>query len=591
MNSFHSVDAGKYLATAFILLTFRLLYSLKNNRHLPPGPRGLPILGNILQFASASQIWLVFDKWKFQYGPIMYLNLAGQHIIVLNTKAAAIELLERRSAIYSDRPKSIVGKYIGAKLAMPFIGYGKRWQRMRRAAHAVLNARASARYQPVQIEEAVIFAHKLMCDTSSPLFAKIARSASSMISVIYGKQLLASSKGSEQSLDSDALQNHSSETHGLPPSDPLEALINAVHISTNALYPGTHLVESLPILDYLPAAMAKWKRKAKHDFQQISNVYKSYYNIAVISNQQQPSLCVSLAENEVTGELSEVEKAWITGTISAASLDTTTVTLSYFLYAMSLHPSVQERAHHELDEVVGRSRIPTFDDMMELSYIRAIVKEASSALNNIQMLTRSPRLGFEMGARHAVGLTARCNGGAISPVHENPVTHTLIDNFRFFYFHFKDDWYKGYFIPKGTIIFPNVWSMNREEETYGRDADQFSPERFLQKSGKGNRFIFRPEFESGDGHCTYGFGRRICVGKYVAENSLFITMCTILWALHIEPKAITTSSKGKRGPVKDVLNLMPDFDCQFSPRFPEAESILQHLQDNVLDTENNLAAS
>ncbi|KAF8823216.1 hypothetical protein HHX47_DHR10000370 [Lentinula edodes] len=298
----------------------------------------------------------------------MYLNLAGQHIIVLNTKAAAIELLERRSAIHSDRPKSIVGEYIGAKLAMPFVGYGKRWQRMRRAAHAVLNAQASARYQPVQIEEAVIFAHKLMCDTSSPLFAKIARSASFMISVIYSKQLLASSKGSEQSLDSDALQNHSSETHGLPPSDPLEALINAVHISTNALYPGAHLVESLPILDYLPAAMVKWKSKAKHDFQQISNVYKSSYNIAVISNQQQPSLCVSLAENEVTG------------TISAASLDTTTVTLSYFLYAMSLHPSVQERAHHELDEVVGRSRIPTVDDMMELPYIRAIVKEASSAL-------------------------------------------------------------------------------------------------------------------------------------------------------------------------------------------------------------------
>lgn len=73
------------------------------------------------------------------------------------------------------------------------------------------------------------------------------------------------------------------------------------------------------------------------------------------------------------------------------------------------------------------------------------------------MLTRSPRLGFEMGARHAVGLTACCNGGAISPVHENPVMHTLVDDFRFFSFHFKDDWYKGYFIPKGTIIFPNVW--------------------------------------------------------------------------------------------------------------------------------------
>ncbi|KAJ3806034.1 cytochrome P450 [Lentinula aff. lateritia] len=356
-------------------MTFRLLHDFKNNRHFPPGPRGLPILGNILQLASASQIWLIFDEWKSQYGPIMYLSLAGQHVIVLNTKAAAIELLERRSAIYSDRPKSIVGEYIRTKLAMPFVRYGKQWQRMWRAAHAVLNARASARYQPVQIEEAVIFAHKLMCDTSLPLFAKIARSASSMISVIYGKQLLESSK------------------------DPLQVLINIVHIFTNTLYPGAHLVECLPLLDYLPTAMAKWTRKAKHDFQQISNVYESYYNIAV------------------GGELGEVEKAWIQVPFRRSIYDYTTVTLSYFLYAMSLHPSVQERAQHELDEVVGRSRIPTFDDMMQLPYIRAIVKEAN--------------------------------------------THTLIHNFRSDCdLCFQDDWYKGYFIPKGTIIFPNVMVFN-----------------------------------------------------------------------------------------------------------------------------------
>ncbi|KAJ4484548.1 hypothetical protein C8R41DRAFT_921630 [Lentinula lateritia] len=80
---------------ALILLAVRLALGFKNRAHLPPGPRGLPILGNALQLASVSQIWLMFDKWKSQYGPIMYLNLAGQHIIVLNTKAAALDLLER----------------------------------------------------------------------------------------------------------------------------------------------------------------------------------------------------------------------------------------------------------------------------------------------------------------------------------------------------------------------------------------------------------------------------------------------------------------------------------------------------------------
>ncbi|KAJ4467123.1 cytochrome P450 [Lentinula edodes] len=533
---FHSVDVGKFLPmkllfiAALILLTFRLVLGFKNRGRLPPGPRGLPILGNALQLASVSRIWLIFDKWKSQYGPIMYLNLAGQHIVVLNTKAAAIELLERRSAIYSDRPKSIVGEYVGTALTMPFVRYDKRWQRMRRAAHAVLNVRASAQYQPVQIEEAVIFAHKLLYDTSSPLSTKIARSASTMISVIYGKQLLESSEKPKQS---DALpENHSSETFGSSPLDPLQALTDTVHTFTNALAPGAHLVDFLPILDYLPTAMAKWKRNAKRTFQQTTNLYENYYNTTVNHNNQQPNLCVSLAENEVAGELTAVEKVWVTGAISAASLDTTTVTISYFLYAMSIYPNVQARAQRELDEVVGRSRMPTFDDMTQLPYIRAIVKEV---------------LRWQ-------------------PVTPLAVPHAAME----------DDWYEGYLIPKGTIIFPNVWSMNRDQETYGPDADQFSPERFVQKSETGDAFVLRPEFENNDGHYTYGFGRRICVGRYVAENSLFITACTILWALHIEPKANATPNlEEKHRAAQDILNSTPDFDCHFSPRFPEVESILQ----------------
>ncbi|KAJ3805577.1 cytochrome P450 [Lentinula lateritia] len=532
-KNFYTMDIGKSSAMKFmfigtlILLVVRLVLGFKNRGRLPPGPRGLPILGNALQLASVSQIWLMFDKWKSQYGPITYLNLAGQHIVVLNTKAAALELLERRSAIYSDRPKSIVGEYVGTALTMPFVRYDKRWQRMRRAAHAVLNVRASAQYQPVQIEEAVIFAHKLLYDTSSPLLTKIARSASTMISVIYGKQLLESS---EKSIQPDALpEKHSSETFG-PPSDPLHALLDTVHTFTNALAPGSHLVEFLPILDYLPTALARWKQNAKRDFQQTASVYESYYNLTVNSDNQQPNICVSLAENEVAGELTAVEKIWVTGAISAASLDTTTVTLSYFLYAMSLYPEVQERAQLLLDEVVGRSRMPNFDDMKQLPYIRAIVKEV---------------------------------------LRWQPVTPLAIPHAAM-----EDDWYEGYLIPKGTIIFPNVWSMNHDQETYGPDADQFSPERFIQKSETGNGFVLRPEFENNDGHFSYGFGRRICVGRHVAENSLFITACTILWALHIEPKAVTTPMS-KHGEAQDILNSTPDFDCHFSPRFPGVEGILQ----------------
>ncbi|KAJ3779912.1 hypothetical protein GGU11DRAFT_694196, partial [Lentinula aff. detonsa] len=72
-------------------------------------------------------------------GPLIYLNLCGQDVIVINSRPAALEILERRPAMYSDRPRHIVCEYLGGEMAMPFTGYTKTWQNMRRATHEVLH--------------------------------------------------------------------------------------------------------------------------------------------------------------------------------------------------------------------------------------------------------------------------------------------------------------------------------------------------------------------------------------------------------------------------------------------------------------------
>lgn len=139
---------------------------------------------------------------------------------------------------------------------------------------------------------------------------------------------------------------------------------------------------------------------------------------------------------------------------------------------MVQEPRVQKRAREELDSVIGRERLPTFEDRDDLPYINALCKE---------VLRWHPVL--PLGIPH----------GSVS-----------------------EDVYKGMRIPKGTAVVPNAWyvdlvkfylpncrhlllrAMSRNEGDYGDDANAFRPERFLEaKRRDPTDFVF-------------GFGRR-CV--------------------------------------------------------------------------------
>ena len=163
--------------------------------------------------------------------------------------------------------------------------------------------------------------------------------------------------------------------------------------------------------------------------------------------------------------------------------------MNWWMLAMLAYPETQARAHEELDAVVGRARLPTFADYPHLPYIRAMVKEA---------------------------LRWR-------PVAPQGVPHRTT----------MDDWYEGMFIPKDTICIQNIWLMNRDPELFGKNTEHFDPARYLDDSGEIAPGISEIKEQ---GHFTYGFGRRNCVGRHMADNSLFINIAVMLWATKLDRK-------------------------------------------------------
>lgn len=101
----HPIILSVLLASALALTAF-LLRQPTRRAPLPPGPKRLPIIGNVLDMPRTYP-WLTYMQWAATYGDVVYAEVFGNRLIILNSFKAATELMEGRSSNYSDRP----GKY------------------------------------------------------------------------------------------------------------------------------------------------------------------------------------------------------------------------------------------------------------------------------------------------------------------------------------------------------------------------------------------------------------------------------------------------------------------------------------------------
>lgn len=96
------------LVAIAVLHVLRKYRQNRNSLPLPPGPKGIPFLGNVNDMPKPGVLechhWL---QHKDLYGPISSVTAMGQTIVIINDAVMALELLRDRSAIYSSRPSLV----------------------------------------------------------------------------------------------------------------------------------------------------------------------------------------------------------------------------------------------------------------------------------------------------------------------------------------------------------------------------------------------------------------------------------------------------------------------------------------------------
>ncbi|KAG2086386.1 cytochrome P450 [Suillus discolor] len=198
----------------------------------------------------------------------------------------------------------------------------------------------------------------------------------------------------------------------------------------------------------------------------------------------------------------------------------TTSTLYVFLLAMVLYPEVQTRAQAEIDSVIGETleRSPDWDDRASMPYVNAII---------LEMLRWFPVVPLGIG-------------------------HATVN----------DDIYEGYYIPKGATVIANTWFMTRNPDKYPNPT-RFIPERHMSKVAVEEPSTHGPD----DVSFAFGFGRRICVGRHVADASLFAAVVNILTVFRLERAPGWNVGPDAEGVEwTGGISTHPVFPCIFTPR-------------------------
>ncbi|KAF8628642.1 hypothetical protein AX15_003774 [Amanita polypyramis BW_CC] len=420
-----------------------------------------------------------------------------------------VELMEKRSAIYSGRPSLPIFKLLDVETLTGILDYGHDWRKHRKLYKEGFRKDRMPSYMHYQTEKVLLLLRLLLNDPGNFMAHCKWLSTANIMSIVYGY---------------DVIPGQDSEHF-------VKIAEESVSNFSKLFQPTSSFINILPFLMHIPpwvpgASTQKLAAEVRKDFELYKNEPFKYAERNLAAGKSRECMLMDLLQHrtKVNGvyEDDNILKNMV-ATSYIAGVETAQTALIIFFFSMACNPSAQKKAQDEMDKIVGTGRLPNFEDRASLPYVEALLRE-----------------------------TLRWR--VVTPI---AIPHTSVE----------DDTYNGFHFPKGSILMANIWAITRDEAVYP-DPESFKPERFLNSDGSLN---------DDNMQYAFGFGRRICPGRPVADTLLWLVIATVLSTFNI------SKAKDENGVEVEIdLNAFTSattstplpFKCSITPRSPQAKTLI-----------------
>ncbi|XP_063043907.1 vitamin D 25-hydroxylase [Engraulis encrasicolus] len=426
--------------TVLLLLVVRQLLKQRRPRGFPPGPKPIPMIGNIFSLATEPHVFM--KRQSEIYGQIFSLDLGGISTVVLNGYDTIKECLSHQSEVFADRPSLPLFQKMTKMGGLLNSKYGRGWIEHRKLAVNSFRYFGSGQklFERKISEECMFFVDAIDEQKGRPLNPKhLVTNAVSNITnlIIFGERFTYDDKDFQHMI---------------------EIFSENVELAVSGW---AFLYNAFPWIEYLPFG--------KHHklFQNAAEVYTFLLQIIERFAQgrvrQSPRHFIDAYLDEIEQNASDKSTTYSkenliysVGELIIAGTETTTNALRWAILFMALYPNIQERVHKEIDSVLLNGRAPTLEDKQRMPFVEAVLHEVLRFCNIVPL-----------GIFRATS---------------------------------QDALVSGYTIPRGTMVITNLYSVHFDEKYWG-NPDVFSPERFLDSNGNFvRREAFLP-FSLGRRHC------------------------------------------------------------------------------------------